>query len=51
MGEKILIEIYFDDLNQDCQKKILEENGHDFVKKRNFDVYPMCIYEEEEEKC
>lgn len=37
------IEIYFSDLNEDMQKKLLEEAGVESPEDMNWDVFPIAV--------
>ena len=40
-----MIEIYFYDLKEEAQKKLLEQAGIKDPKEANWDVWPICTFE------
>lgn len=44
-----MVEIYFDDLTEKCQKEILEVFGIDDPKEMNWDVMPIAEIPEPDE--
>lgn len=46
-GVDMLIEIYFDDLNEDGKKKVLDALGITSPEDANLDVVPIFVYDTE----
>ena len=40
-------EIYFEDLNEDAQQRLLEELSISDPSEMNWDVFPICVYSTE----
>ena len=45
-----MIEIYFDDLKEEAQKELLKQAGIKDPKEANWDVWPICTFEINQEE-